>query len=448
MAAKEDFLLEKGMQIFRASLKASDPETSIINLLKVKDQKILVDDFKGGVPRTYDLKETKRVFVVGFGKASSPMAKAIERVLGEKIDKGIVITKKGCLEKLSRIDLIEAAHPVPDKHGFQGTERIVKLLEGAEEKDLVICLISGGGSSLLVAPCKGITLEEKQKLTELLLKSGAAIEEMNAVRKHISRVKGGRLAQKAFPAEMLSLILSDVVGDKLDSIASGPTAPDNSTFSDCIEILKKYGVFEKIPRSIIKHLRENGKENETPKPGDPFFGNVKNVIVGSNFLALKAAEKKARELGFNALFLSHTVTGDTTRVAMEQSRLAERIKKKGEPISPPACVISGGETTVQVKGCGLGGRNQEFALVSAIQIDGLEDTLILSINTDGTDGPTDAAGAFCDGKTIQKAKKLNLNPKKYLENNDSYNFFRRIGGLIKTGPTKTNVMDIHLILVR
>ncbi len=447
METKEALLLKKGMQILRASLKASDPETAIINLLKVKDQKIYVDDLTRGVSVTYDLKETKRVLVVGFGKASSPMAKATERLLGQRIDQGIVITKKGSLEKLSRIDLIEAAHPVPDKYGFQGTEKIIRLLEGAKEKDLVMCLISGGGSSLLVAPSEGITLKEKQELTELLLKSGADIEEMNAVRKHISRVKGGRLAQLAFPAEILSLILSDVVGDKLDSIASGPTTPDHSTFSDCIEILRKYGIFEKTPRSIIKHLEANGKDNETPKPGDPLFENVKNVIIGSNLLALKVAEKKAMELGFNALLLSHTVTGDTTRVAMEQSQLAQRIRKKGGPISPPACVISGGETTVQVKGSGLGGRNQEFTLVSAMQIDGLEHTLILSMNTDGTDGPTDAAGAFCDGKTIQKAKKVNLDPKKYLENNDSYNFFRKIGGLIKTGPTKTNVMDIHLILV-
>lgn len=301
----------------------------------------------------------------------------------------------------------------------------------------------------MVAPFQRITLEEKKILTDLLLKSGASIEQINAVRKHISRVKGGRLAQIAFPAKMLSLILSDVVGDKLDSIASGPTAPDTTTFSDCIEILKKYKLLKKIPQSIRKHLTENvdKKENETPKPGDPYLENVRNVIVGSNSLALKAAEKKAKELGLNTFLLSQPVIGDTTKSAIEHAQLAKRVREKKEPISPPACVISGGETTVQVKGNGLGGRNQEFALVSALQIDGIEDTVIFSINTDGTDGPTDAAGAFCDGKTIPKAKKFGLEPKKYLENNDSYHFFERIGDLIKTGPTNTNVMDIHLILV-
>jgi hydroxypyruvate reductase len=443
MPGKEDSLKEKGMQILWASLKASDPETAIINHLKVKDQKIRAGDY------TYDIKDIERIYVVGFGKASSSMAKAVEKILGERIDKGMVITKEGYVEKLSRIDLVEAAHPIPDENGIQSTEKIINLLKDAGKRDLIICLISGGGSALLVAPTPGITLEEKKRLTDLLLRSGACIEEINAVRKHISRVKGGRLAQLTSPAKVVSLILSDVVGDRLDSIASGPTAPDTTTFSDCIDILKKYGLLEKVPQSIRKHLEENidKKEMETPKPGEPLFQNVKNVIVGSNSLALKAADKKARELRFNTSILSDAIIGDTTEAAIEQSQLAKRVKEKGEPVSPPACIISGGETTVQVKGKGLGGRNQEFALVSGMQIKGMDDVVILSVNTDGTDGPTDAAGAICDGKTVEKAKNLNLNPKKYLENNDSYHFFEKIGDLIKTGPTKTNVMDIHLILV-
>ncbi len=430
------------MQIIRAGLKASQPEAAIIDHLKVKDQKIQVER------DVYDLRDIERLLVVGFGKASSSMAKAVEGLLGNRIDKGLIITKKGYVENLSRIDLIQAAHPIPDENGVQGTKGIMTLLKDAKENDLIICLISGGGSALLVAPSPGITLEEKQKLTDLLLKCGASIQEMNAVRKHISQVKGGRLAQIAQPAKIVSLILSDVVGDRLDSIASGPTAPDTTTFSDCLDILKKYEILEKIPESIEKRIQENlnKKEEETPKPGDPLFENVKNVIVGSNYLALKAAEQKARELGFNTLVLPGAVTGDTTEAAVESSNLAKRIREKSEPISPPACLISGGETTVQVKGSGLGGRNQEFALVCAMEIEGMEDTVILSLNTDGTDGPTDAAGALCDGKTIQKAKKLNLDPKKYLQNNDSYHFFERVGGLIKTGPTNTNVMDIHLIL--
>ncbi|MGB2698503.1 MAG: glycerate kinase [Candidatus Zixiibacteriota bacterium] len=462
MPGKEQALKEKGMEILRASLKASDPKTAILSKLKVQDELLYPYGdmvFKVSNPEDletfsrddyeFKLRDIERIFVVGFGKASASMARAIEDLLGQRIHRGIVITKRGYVENLSRMDLIEASHPIPDKDGVRGTELIIDLLKDTHEQDLVICLISGGGSSLFVAPCQGITLEEKQKLTDLLLKSGATIQEINAVRKHISLVKGGRLAHIAYPARILSLIFSDVVGDKLDSIASGPTAPDTTTFSDCMGILKKYELLEIIPQSIRTYLNENIEktENETPKPGNPVFENVQNVIIGSNYLALKSAEKKANELGFNTYLLSDSIIGDTTNAAKKHSQMAKRIKEKGEPVSPPACFISGGETTVQVKGKGLGGRNQEFALVCAMEIEGMEDTVIMSLNTDGTDGPTDAAGAFCDGRTIQKAKKLNLDPKKYLENNDSYHFFEKVGGLIKTGPTNTNVMDIHIILV-
>jgi glycerate 2-kinase len=461
MPGEEQALKEKGMEILRASLRACDSKTAILSKLKVQDEllcsygdmgyKLSLEDLETFCSDDYEfkLRDIERIFVVGFGKASASMARAIEDLLGQRIHRGIVITKRGYVEKLSRMDLIEASHPIPDKDGVRGTELIIDLLKDTHEQDLVICLISGGGSSLLVAPCQGITLEEKQKLTDLLLKSGATIQEINAVRKHISQVKGGRLAQIAYPARILALILSDVVGDKLDSIASGPTAPDTTTFSDCIYVLKKYGLFDKIPDSIKTYLNENVEkmENETPKPGDPVFENVQNVIIGSNYLALKSAEKKANKLGFNTYLLSDSIIGDTTNAAKKHSQMAKRIKETGEPVSPPACAISGGETTVKVKGKGLGGRNQEFALVCAMEIEGMEDMVVLSLNTDGTDGPTDAAGAFCDGTTIEKAKKLNLDPKKYLQNNDSYHFFEKVGGLIKTGPTNTNVMDIHLILV-
>jgi hydroxypyruvate reductase len=461
MPGKEQSLKEKGMEILRASLKASDPKTAILSKLKVQDEllcpygqiavKVGPEDFKA-LSRDYykfRLRDIERIFVVGFGKASASMAWAIEDLLGQRIHKGIVITKRGYIEKLSSIDLIEASHPIPDKDGVQGTESIIELLKGTHEKDLVICLISGGGSSLLVAPCPGITLKEKQNLTDLLLKSGATIQEINAVRKHISRVKGGRLAQIAFPARIFSLIFSDVAGDELESIASGPTQPDTTTFSDCVNILKKYELLETIPQSIRTFLEENidKTEHETPKPGDPIFDNVRTLIVGSNNLALCAAEKKAWALGFKTFRLPTCITGDTTEEAIKHSLWSKEIKDKGEPISPPACIITGGETTVQVKGKGKGGRNQEFALVCAMEIEGMEDTVIMSLNTDGTDGPTDAAGAFCDGKTVKKAQKMNLDSKKYLENNDSYHFFEKTGGLIKTGPTNTNVMDIHLILV-
>jgi len=253
----------------------------------------------------------------------------------------------------------------------------------------------------------------------------------------------------AHPAQVVTLILSDVIGSRLDSIASGPTAPDTTTFSDCLKIIQKYKLIDRIPPSILAHLKKGvqGKIEETPKQGSPIFKRVKNFIIGSNSLALEAAKQKADALGFNTAILSRPVSGDTTRAAVKHASLAERIQEKGDPISPPACLISGGETTVKIRGKGLGGRNQEFVLVGATKIAGLENVVMLSAGTDGTDGPTDAAGAICDGKTIKRALRKGLNPKQYLNNNDSYHFFQKLKDLLKTGPTNTNVMDIHLVLV-
>lgn len=278
---------------------------------------------------------------------------------------------------------------------------------------------------------------------------GANIKEMNTIRKHISQVKGGRLAQIAYPAHVITLILSDVIGDKIDSIPSGPTAPDATTFLDCLKIIQKYKLKDKIPSSIYEHLKKGaqGKIEETPKPGDPIFKKVRNFIIGSNLQAREAAKQKAEELGFNTMILRRSVYGDTRRAAIKHANLAKKIQETGDPILPPACLISGGETTVKVKGTGLGGRNQEFVLSGAMKIAGLENVVILSAGTDGTDGPTDAAGAICDGKTIQRALQKGLDPKYYLDNNDSYHFFQKLGDLLKTGPTNTNVMDIHLIMV-
>ena len=436
-------LRKDALSILRFSIKACDPFYAIRRCIKLKQKKLGVNHLP------YDLKSFQRIFIIGAGKASARMAFALEEILGEKISSGIVITKEGYLAPLKRIELVEGGHPLPDRYGWQATRRILRLLSRANGNDLIIFLLSGGGSSLLVSPVSGISLKDKIKLTDQLLRCGANIKEINAIRKHISQVKGGRLAQLAQPSPVLTLILSDVIGDRLDSIASGPTAPDNTTFSECLKIIQKYELTDKIPPSIYLRLKKGaeGKIQETPKPGDRIFKRVRNVIIGSNRIALQAAKKKAEDLGFNVLILPRPVSGDTTRAALRHVSLVRKIKKEGDPISPPACVISGGETTVKIKGKGLGGRNQEFTLVGAMEISGMENVVFLSAGTDGTDGPTDAAGAICDGDTIKKALKCGLDPKRYLNDNDSYHFFQTLGDLIITGPTHTNVMDVHLILI-
>jgi glycerate 2-kinase len=440
----EQFLRARAKSIFRFSLKAVDPFYAIKKQVKLVEDTLWV----GGSP--YHLKDIKKILVIGAGKASAPMAQAIEMILGPSIQKGVVVTKYGYVARLKRIELVEGGHPLPDKGGIEGTRRILKLISNLDQNDLVICLISGGGSSLLVSPSPGISLRDKKKLTDQLLRCGANIKEINTIRKHISQVKGGRLAQLAHPAYVISLILSDVIGSKLDSIASGPTAPDTTTFSDCLKIVQKYKLKSKIPSSIYDRLKKGaqGKTGETPKPGDLIFKKVKNYIIGSNSLALRSAKQKAEELGFNAMVLSRPVSGDTTRAALRHANLAKSIQEIGDPIPPPACLISGGETTVKIRGKGLGGRNQEFVLVGAAKIAGLKNMVMLSAGTDGTDGPTDAAGAICDGNTIRRAIQKGLDYRQYLDNNDSYHFFQKLGDLLKTGPTNTNVMDIHLVLVR
>lgn len=436
-------LRKDALTILRFSIRACDPLHAVRAHLKLRSGRLWVDE------SFYDLKSIQRIFVIGAGKASARMAFVLEEILGEEISSGIVITKKGYVVPLRKIDLVEGGHPVPDRDGWEGTRRLVKFLSQTGKDDLVIFLVSGGGSSLLVSPMPGISLQDKIKLTNQLLRCGANIKEINAIRKHISQVKGGRLAQLAHPAFVLTLILSDVIGDRIDSIASGPTAPDGTTFCECLKIIQKYELADKIPSSIYAHLQEGVKEKieETPKPGDPIFKKVKNVIIGSNRIALQAAKRKAEDLGYNTLVLPRPVAGDTTKSALRHVNLAKRIAEGKGPIHPPACITSGGETTVKVKGKGLGGRNQEFVLVGAMGIDGMKNVVFLSAGTDGTDGPTDAAGAICDGETIKRALRRGWDPKRYLDENDSYHFFQNLGDLIITGPTHTNVMDIHLILV-
>ncbi|RLE06692.1 glycerate kinase, partial [Candidatus Aerophobetes bacterium] len=363
MANKD--LRHKALKIFKAAVEEVDPYQAVKRYLHREDSRLYVGD------RLYDLDNFERVLVVGGGKATAPMAKGVEEILRDKIKAGIINVKYKHTEELKVIKINEAGHPIPDEEGMQGCLSILKLLSQTTDKDLVICLISGGGSALLPIPCEGITLEEKKKTTELLLGCGATIQEINAVRKHISRIKGGGLARAAFPSELITLILSDVVGDDLDAIASGPTVPDNSAFSDVKEIFQKYDLLDKLPKSVVRHIQLGieGKIPETPKRGDSIFQKTFNLIIGSNVLAIRGAEKKAKELGFNTLFLSSFIEGETREVAKVHTAIAKEIISTGNPIPSPACVISGGETTVTVKGDGLGGRNLEFALASGMEID-------------------------------------------------------------------------------
>src|SRR4030042_1066598 len=427
------------IKIFTSALKAVSPYEAVKNHCKY-------------IMSFYESGNFNRVIVIGFGKAACPMAKAIEDSLPDPLKAGIIITKYShCNEYiLERIKFFEAGHPIPDENGLKGTNAIIRLLENNDEHTLVVCLISGGGSALLVAPYEGITLSEKQKVTELLLKAGADIYELNTVRKHISNVKGGRLAEIAYPVRVISLILSDVIGDRLDVIASGPTAPDRTTFQDALAVLEKYPLADKIPLSVMDILRRGsqGLIPETPKENSIVFRTVENIIIGSNKKALEAAKTKARELNLHAEIISTEITGEARNIGKWLAKVAlETSKNFRTSHHKPLCLISGGETTVTVKGNGIGGRNMELALAFALEIEGIEGITLLSAGTDGTDGPTDAAGAIVNGETIRKAKFLGIEAEEYLKNNDSYHFFERIECLFVTGPTGTNVMDIQIVVI-
>jgi hydroxypyruvate reductase len=421
-------LRRQALSIFRAAVAAADPAGAVRRRLE-----------------RLDTSRYRKIYVVGAGKAGASMASAAERVLGKGITGGLVNVKYGHVTKLHRIECNECGHPVPDQQGVAGAERIAQIAEAATRDDLVLCLISGGASALLPLPAPPLSLEEKQEVTRLLLACGADIHEFNAVRKHLSRIKGGQLARLAWPATVEALLLSDVIGDDPGVIGSGPAAPDASTFADVARIVEQYGMAQRLP-AAVKHrlaLGQRGQIAETPKPGDPIFRRVRNTIIGSNRLALAAAARRSRELGFRTLVLSSEIRGETREIARMHAAIAREIVRSGQPVRPPACVISGGETTVTLRGNGLGGRNQEFVLAAALEIAGLPDTVVFSAGTDGTDGPTDAAGAIADGSSLSR------NPQcaAYLNANDSYHYFETLGDLVKTGPTLTNVMDVRLVLV-
>ncbi len=447
MNADQSILQEmrnQALEIFHAALRAVDPVDAILKHVRIKGESLLIGE------RRLELSKFDRILVVGAGKADAPMAQAVESLLGERVSDGVIVVKDGHGLPLQRVRVHEASHPVPDERGLLGAEEILSLVRGAGERDLVICLISGGGSALLVAPAEGVTLQDKQQVTQLLLACGASIHEINTVRKHLSRVKGGGLAHAAHPATLVSLILSDVIGDDLDTIASGPTVPDTTTFRQAGQILERYGIWDQVPRSVRMYMEKGakGEISETPKPGDPSFQRDSWELVGTNLQALKAARKEAERLGYRTMILSGMMEGETREVAKAHVAIAKEVLNSENPIAPPACVLSGGETTVRLQGDGKGGRNTEFALASAIALEGVENTVLLSGGTDGTDGLTDAAGAMADGETVSLAREKHLDAVDYLRRNDSYTFFETLGGLVITGPTRTNVMDVRVMLVR
>jgi len=431
------------LESLESALNAVDPKQLMKSKISLKNSILKVNEY------SFDLKKFENVYVIGGGKASGSMAESLEQILGKHIANGLVNIPHGSEHKTEIIKFQEASHPTPDKSGVEGTRRMLEIAEQAKKEDLVICLISGGGSSLMPLPRSGITIKDKRKITEALLKCGATINEINTVRKHISDFKGGLLAKKAYPATVLNLILSDVVGDPLDFIASGPTVPDSTTFNEAIKVLKKYGLWDKGVASI-KRVLSNGKKGiipETPKANDKAFKKVYNVIIGNNRFATLAAREQLRSARLNTLLLTSTLEGEARHAGVMLASIAREVVLSGNPVPKPAGIIAGGETTVTVTGKGLGGRNQEISLAAALKMGGMDGVVVASLSTDGVDGPTDAAGAVVDGKTMARAVEMDLNPEEFLAENDSYNFFSKLGDLIFTGPTGTNVNDISVIVI-
>ncbi len=429
------------LEIFLAGVESVKPDRLIGNAISYSKEKLVINN------QAFDLSDVQNIYVIGAGKASALMAQAFETILGSAITGGHIVTKYGHSVLLKYIEVSEAGHPVPDENGLKGTKQIISFAQKADKNDLVICLLSGGGSSLLTDIPANCTLADLALLNDLLLKSGADIGEINCVRKHLSKIKGGQLAKIASPAIVISLILSDVIGDPIDVIASGPTAPDESAFADAKAVLDKYNLSSKVAPSILKILNdgEQGKLTETLKKEEQAVNQIYNFIIGNNKLALQAAKSKAEDLGFYTQIETDILAGNAEDLAPLLVKTA--IKWRNENKSLKTCLLYGGEPTVKITGNGLGGRNQHLALICAKLLQGQAGITILSGGTDGTDGPTDAAGAVVDAETFQNALRLNLNIDQHLQNCDSYNFFRNEGGLIITGPTQTNVMDIIILLI-
>ena len=461
--------------IFQAAVDRVMPERLFSYCLSLEDQVLRVAD--GQSQRLYDLSKFDKIVVAAFGKAALPMASSVVSLLGERVARGLVIAKASedgrplplpaaqrDLFSARSIRVIEAGHPVPDQRSVAAGKEMLALAsqvrawESEGQRTLACVLISGGGSALLSAPAEGLALEDKAAVTKLLLGCGATIHEINTVRKHLSAIKGGLLARAFAPAETLALVLSDVMGDDLDVIASGPTVPDTSSWRDVAAIFERFGLTGRLPEPVARALRGGlaGERPETPKPGDALFDSCSTVLVGTNFQAIQEAERKGRELGYSTVVLGTRLSGEAREIGKLFSGFVQDIIIHAIPAKSPVCVIAGGETTVTLRGKGRGGRNQEMAL-SVLNEFGhfpaalrgeLSRAVFLSAGTDGNDGPTDAAGAFADAEALARTRELGLSPASFLAENDSYTFFDRTGGLLRTGPTGTNVCDIQLLLVR
>jgi len=421
--------------IWRAALAAGDVEPLVRRHLRLDGARLLA----GGLD--LDLRGVRRVLVLGAGKAGASMARAVEGIVGARVSEGFVVVKDGYRLPAARVEIAEAGHPVPDARGLAASSRLLALAGSLTADDLVIFVVSGGGSALTPAPAPPVTLEEKQAVTRLLLAAGATINELNAVRKHCSRFKGGLLARAAWPATMVTLALSDVIGDPLDVIASGPTAPDPSTYAEALAVLERRGVLTAAPRAIVERLRAGaaGGLPETPKPGDRAFERVTNVIVGNNALVVEAAAAEAERQGYRAHVLTRSLQGEAREVARE-------LVARARALPGPACLIAAGETTVTVRGRGRGGRCQEFALAAALELREGEATVALAAGTDGTDGPTDAAGGVVDAGTVGRGRAVGRDARRDLADNDAGAFLGATGEAVDTGPTHTNLLDLYLIL--
>jgi len=438
-------------RILAAGLDAVHPGEAVGRFVQRENDKLRIAN------KYYPLEKNQRIFIIAFGKASLPMADALAGILGDRLTGGIVVTKHAASRTSNLLAVMEGGHPIPDERSLAAGQRVIELLSDLRADDLLFCLISGGGSALMAAPVGGVTLSDLQALTSALLACGASIDEINILRRHLDRLKGGGLARLASPARIVSLILSDVVGNSLEAIASGPTAPDPTTCADALAVLEKYQLGRSQLRSSDDFSRSSQKATEvattsvlealksgreTLKPGDAIFENVDNILVGSNLLAAQAALKQAEAEGFHPYLLRTDLQGEAREVAVELCRTLRWAWQTGDPAPRPACIVAGGETTVTLVGKGRGGRNTELALASVTELANFPEVMLVSLATDGEDGPTDAAGAVVTGETFARAHALGLDPVEHLRRNDSYTFFAALSDLLKPGPTGTNVNDL------
>ena len=420
-------------RILAAAIQAVEPGEAVRRYVHRQEDTLTIAGL------SYDLSAFSRVHLLGIGKASLPMAEALAELVGHHLIDGLVVTKHSPMASQFPFPIIQGGHPVPDERSLLAGTKVIEFVSGLRPDDLLFCLISGGGSSLVTAPAEGVTLADMQLLTSELLSCGARIDEINLLRRHLDRVKGGGLTVFANHATIVSLILSDVVGNPLEAIASGPTAPDPMTKADARAVIAKYNLRGVIPASI-KVVLDNS--SETPKPDDLIFENVQNVLVGSNLLAAQAALRQATEESFHPYLMRTDLQGEARETAFELATFLRQASRTGNPIPCPACIVAGGETTVTLTGTGKGGRNTELALAAVNELADFPNVMLVSLATDGEDGPTDAAGAVVTGDTFRRATGLGLHGGEYLEQNDSYSFFASLDDLLKTGPTETNVNDL------